>query len=41
MFMFFLGITDDIYIDTNGDRDTTYIIMDLNPYTGEFEVGVV
>ena len=25
-------------MDNNGDRKTTYAIMDLNPDTGEFEV---
>ena len=33
------GVTGDIYMDDIGDRKTNYIITDLNPKTGEFEVG--
>ena len=35
---FLAGITDDVFIDNNGDRDTSYAIMDMNQDTGEFEV---
>ncbi|XP_014674081.1 PREDICTED: atrial natriuretic peptide receptor 1-like [Priapulus caudatus] len=34
----FQGITGEVYIDDNGDRDTDFSILDLNPDTGEFEV---
>ena len=30
------GITAEIFIDDNGDRDTSYTIEDMDPETGEF-----
>jgi len=32
------GVTDEIFIDDNGDRDTSFTIYDMNAATGEFEV---
>lgn len=34
----FTGITGDVRIDDNGDRDADYSISDLDPITGKFEV---
>ncbi len=34
----FAGITDKIFMDDNGDRDTSYAILDMDPVTGEFFV---
>ena len=34
------GITGAVRMDANGDRDTTYAIMDMNPDTGQFEVSI-
>ncbi|XP_033751983.1 atrial natriuretic peptide receptor 1-like [Pecten maximus] len=34
----FQGVTGSVIIDDNGDRDTSYSILDLNPNTGEFHV---
>uniref|UniRef100_A0A6P7GTR8 Atrial natriuretic peptide receptor 1 n=1 Tax=Diabrotica virgifera virgifera TaxID=50390 RepID=A0A6P7GTR8_DIAVI len=34
----FSGITGQVRIDSNGDRDADYSILDLNPITGKFEV---
>lgn len=33
-----LGITGDVRIDENGERDADYSILDLDPITGKFEV---
>ncbi|XP_048242362.1 atrial natriuretic peptide receptor 1-like [Haliotis rufescens] len=33
-----LGVTGDVIIDDNGDRDTDFSILDLNPQNGEFQV---
>ena len=32
------GVTGDVIIDDNGDRDTNFAILDMNVDTGEFEV---
>ena len=37
---YIVGITDDIFIDDNGDRDTSYTIQDMDPNTGEFRVSI-
>ncbi|CAG9860421.1 unnamed protein product [Phyllotreta striolata] len=34
----FSGITGQVRIDSNGDRDADYSILDLNPLTGKFDV---
>ncbi|KAG8180773.1 hypothetical protein JTE90_023742 [Oedothorax gibbosus] len=34
----FDGITGNVTIDGNGDRDADYSILDMNPDTGDFEV---
>ncbi|XP_069132003.1 atrial natriuretic peptide receptor 1-like [Argopecten irradians] len=34
----FQGVTGSVIIDDNGDRDTSYSILDLDPETGEFQV---
>uniref|UniRef100_A0A8D9APV7 guanylate cyclase n=2 Tax=Cacopsylla melanoneura TaxID=428564 RepID=A0A8D9APV7_9HEMI len=34
----FHGITGDVRIDENGDRDADYSILDLDPISGKFEV---
>ncbi|XP_055387784.1 atrial natriuretic peptide receptor 1 [Condylostylus longicornis] len=34
----FEGITGKIQIDSNGDRVTTYALLDMNPETGYFEI---
>ena len=34
------GITGNVSIDSNGDRNADYSLLDLNPETGKFEVGV-
>lgn len=34
----FDGITGDVRIDDNGDRDADYSVLDLDPITGKFEV---
>lgn len=34
----FRGITGHVRIDSNGDRDADYSILDLDPITGRFEV---
>ncbi|XP_060072434.1 atrial natriuretic peptide receptor 1-like [Ylistrum balloti] len=34
----FQGVTGSVIIDDNGDRDTSYSILDLDPNTGEFHV---
>ena len=33
----FTGITGNVTIDANGDRISTYSLLDLNPETGNFE----
>jgi len=33
-----VGITGTVSIDENGDRNTDYSLLDLNPVTQEFEV---
>lgn len=33
-----IGITGQVRIDDNGDRDADYSILDLDPITGRFEV---
>ena len=35
------GVTGDVIIDDNGDRDTNFAILDMNEHTGQFEVLVV
>ncbi|XP_041366765.1 atrial natriuretic peptide receptor 1-like [Gigantopelta aegis] len=32
------GVTGDVIIDNNGDRDTDFDILDMDPETGEFRV---
>ena len=32
------GITNEIFIDDNGDRDTSYTVLDMDPRTGQFRV---
>lgn len=32
------GITEEVKMDANGDRDTSYSILDMVKGTGEFEV---
>ena len=39
LFCCFLGITGTVSIDENGDRNADYSLLDLNPKTGDFEVG--
>ncbi|XP_021340700.1 atrial natriuretic peptide receptor 1-like [Mizuhopecten yessoensis] len=34
----FQGVTGSVIIDDNGDRETSYSILDLDPNTGEFHV---
>ncbi|CAL8115018.1 unnamed protein product [Orchesella dallaii] len=34
----FEGVTGNVTIDENGDRDAAYSILDMNPITGQFEV---
>ncbi|XP_063399957.1 atrial natriuretic peptide receptor 1-like [Mytilus trossulus] len=34
----FNGITGQVIIDDNGDRDTSYSILDMDPVTGKFQV---
>lgn len=34
----FSGITGNVRIDDNGDRDADYSILDLDPINGKFEV---
>lgn len=34
----FEGVTGNVTIDENGDRDADYSILDMNPDTGKFEV---
>ncbi|XP_055873396.1 atrial natriuretic peptide receptor 1-like isoform X5 [Biomphalaria glabrata] len=34
----FAGITGDVSIDSNGDRNADYSLLDLNPQTNKFEV---
>ncbi|ODM94989.1 Atrial natriuretic peptide receptor 1 [Orchesella cincta] len=34
----FEGVTGNVTIDANGDRDADYSILDMNPITGQFEV---
>lgn len=36
---FISGITGHVRIDSVGDRDADYAILDLDPVTGKFEVG--
>jgi len=35
-----VGITGTVSIDENGDRNADYSLLDLNPDTEDFEVGV-
>lgn len=35
---YLLGITGNVSIDENGDRNLDYSILDMNPLTGNFEV---
>ena len=35
--IFQLGVTGQVRIDENGERDADYGILDLDPITGEFE----
>lgn len=35
---YILGITGHVRIDSSGDRDADYSILDLDPITGRFEV---
>ena len=32
------GITGNVSIDSNGDRNADYSLLDLNPKSGKFEV---
>ncbi|KAK3585417.1 hypothetical protein CHS0354_020134 [Potamilus streckersoni] len=34
----FEGVTGTVIIDNNGDRETTYSVLDMDPTTGDFEV---
>lgn len=34
----FTGITGNVTIDANGDRVSSYSLLDLNPKTGNFEI---
>lgn len=34
----FSGITGNVTIDANGDRISSYTLLDLNPETGSFEI---
>jgi hypothetical protein len=38
---FVTGISGKVFMDDNGDRDTSYSILDMNPVTGKFEVHVI
>ncbi len=38
VFLGILGITEAIFMDDNGDRDTSYAVMDMDPATGIFRV---
>lgn len=38
--LLFEGITGNVSIDANGDRNADYSLLDLNPETGKFEVSV-
>jgi hypothetical protein len=31
------GVSGDIYINANGDREMDLVLMDLDPETGEFQ----
>jgi len=35
------GVTGNVTIDENGDRDADYSILDMNPDTGQFEVSML
>ncbi|XP_074660975.1 atrial natriuretic peptide receptor 1-like [Tubulanus polymorphus] len=34
----FVGITEDVFMDKNGDRDTSYSVLDMDPVSGKFRV---
>ena len=34
------GITGNVSIDDNGDRNADYSLLDMDPDTGEFEVTI-
>ena len=34
------GITGNVSIDDNGDRNADYSLLDMDPDTGEFEVSI-
>lgn len=34
----FKGITGDVYMNENGDRESDYSLLDMNPNTGKFEI---
>jgi atrial natriuretic peptide receptor A len=34
------GITGTVSIDSNGDRNADYSLLDMNPETGEFQVSI-
>ena len=36
-----VGITGNVTIDKNGDRNADYSLLDMDPATGKFEVGNV
>ncbi|KAK2155084.1 hypothetical protein NP493_2110g00010 [Ridgeia piscesae] len=33
----FVGVTDKVFIDDNGDRKTSFTVYDMNPDNGQFE----
>lgn len=36
--VYFIGITGNVSIDDNGDRNADYSLLDMNPDTGAFHV---
>lgn len=38
---FLTGISGDVIIDANGDRDTSYSIKDMDSVTGDFRVSSI
>lgn len=35
---FYLGVSGHIHMDDNGDRETSYTVLDLHPDSGQMEV---
>lgn len=38
IFYLISGITGTVSIDENGDRNADYSLLDMDPWTGKFEV---